>query len=43
LRRAFTSNRRSCRGLSRDEAVVLALLDSGRDWRRQLAESARVA
>jgi len=43
LRRAFTSNRRPCRGLSRDEAVVLALLDSGRDWRQQLAESARVA
>ena len=43
LRRTFASNRRSYRGLSRDEAVVLALLESGRDWRQQLAESARVA
>jgi DNA topoisomerase I len=43
LRRAFASTRRSHPRLSRDEAVVLALLESGRDWRQQLAESARVA
>jgi DNA topoisomerase-1 len=39
----LASARRSVRGLSADEAAVLALLETRRDWRTQLAESARAA
>jgi DNA topoisomerase-1 len=37
------STRKRVRGLSADECVVLALLESRRDWRALLAESARAA
>jgi DNA topoisomerase-1 len=41
--RAFVTARKPLPGLSPDEAVVLALLQTSGDWRQQLAESARVA
>jgi DNA topoisomerase-1 len=42
LRQRLATRRRR-RGLSPDECAVLAVLESQRDWRAQLAESARVA
>jgi DNA topoisomerase-1 len=43
LRSKLAAQRRRTRGLSADESAVLALLESRRDWRTQLAESARAA
>lgn len=40
---ARLARRRRVRGLSADEAAVLAVLESQRDWRAQLAESVRLA
>jgi DNA topoisomerase-1 len=40
---ARLSRRRRIRGLSHDEAAVVALLESQRTWREQLEEAARVA
>jgi DNA topoisomerase-1 len=41
--RARLSRKRRIRGLSDDEAAVLAVLESERTWRQQLEEAARVA
>lgn len=40
---AFAGVRRPVRGLSADEAAVLALIENRRDWRGQLAEAACAA
>ena len=39
----LSTTRRQLRGLSRDENAVLALLETRKDWRTLLAESARAA
>jgi hypothetical protein len=39
----LSSAKRRVRGLSTDEAAVLALLENRRDWRTLLADSARAA
>jgi DNA topoisomerase-1 len=43
LRSKLSATRRRTRGLSADECAVLALLESRRDWKTQLAEAARAA
>ena len=43
LNQKLTSSGRKVRGLSADESAVLALLQSRRDWRAQLAEAARAS
>jgi DNA topoisomerase-1 len=43
LRDKLSSSKRRLRGLSADEAAVLNLLETRRDWRAQLIESARAA
>ena len=43
LRTKLSASRRRTRGLSADECAVLALLESRRDWKTQLAEAAHAA
>ncbi len=43
LQAAFTGVRRAVRGLSADEAAVLALIEDHHAWRRQLAVAGRAA